>query len=144
MRQVRRESVSVVPQRPRTVLETSSGCVDIASKVAHFTYGFHSRGRTMVARKLMVLLPLFLVLTVPLADAQQTGTADQPALPERSASSATTTTAGLDLAGCLELARQRQPRLAVQRASLAASQDGLQALQDLHVPTILEPQLPVR
>jgi outer membrane protein TolC len=50
----------------------------------------------------------------------------------------------LNLAQCLDLAMQRQPRLAAQRASLAAAQDGLRALENLQAPAILAPELPVR
>jgi len=50
----------------------------------------------------------------------------------------------LPLSECLQLALQRQPRIAVQRASLAAAEDGQRALETLRVPTILDPELPVR
>ncbi len=50
----------------------------------------------------------------------------------------------LDLAACLDLALQRQPRIAAARASLAAAWDGKRSLDDLHVPGILAPDLPVR
>jgi len=50
----------------------------------------------------------------------------------------------LSLPECLQLACQRQPRIAAQRASLAAAEDGQRALEGLHVPVILDPELPVR
>jgi outer membrane protein TolC len=50
----------------------------------------------------------------------------------------------LDLAQCLQLAHERQPALAVQRSSLSAAEDGWRALETLHVPTLLAPDLPVR
>src|SRR5262249_55132192 len=50
----------------------------------------------------------------------------------------------LDLAGCLDLGYQHHPRIAAQRASLAAAEDGLRALEKLHVPALLAPELPVR
>jgi outer membrane protein TolC len=50
----------------------------------------------------------------------------------------------LDLASCLDLAFQHQPRIAVQRASLGASEDGLRALEKLLAPPLLAPELPIR
>jgi outer membrane protein TolC len=50
----------------------------------------------------------------------------------------------LGLPECLELALQRQPRIAVQRASLAAAEDGSRSVENLKVPVILSPELPVR
>ncbi|HEV3083843.1 MAG TPA: TolC family protein [Gemmataceae bacterium] len=50
----------------------------------------------------------------------------------------------LNLAECLQLASQRQPRVAAQRASLAAAEDGSQALENLQIPTVLVPDLPFR
>jgi hypothetical protein len=50
----------------------------------------------------------------------------------------------LDLEASLKLAHERQPRIAVARASLAVAQDGLNALECLNVPRFLAPDLPVR
>jgi outer membrane protein TolC len=50
----------------------------------------------------------------------------------------------LSLADALQLAFQRQPRLAVQRASLAAAQDGQRSIEQILVPDILDPELPIR
>jgi outer membrane protein TolC len=50
----------------------------------------------------------------------------------------------LDLAGCLALGAQHHPRIAAQRASLAAAEDGLRALEKLHAPALLAPELPTR
>jgi outer membrane protein TolC len=50
----------------------------------------------------------------------------------------------LDLAACLGLALQRQPRVSAARASLAAAEDAKRALDALHVPSILDPEIPVR
>jgi outer membrane protein TolC len=50
----------------------------------------------------------------------------------------------LDLAECLQLARERQPRLAAQRASLAAAEDGRRAVENLRFPATLDPEIPVR
>ncbi len=50
----------------------------------------------------------------------------------------------LGLADCLHLALERQPRIAAQRASLTAAEDGLRALEALRVPVCLARDLPVR
>jgi outer membrane protein TolC len=50
----------------------------------------------------------------------------------------------LNLAECLHLALQHQPRVEARRASLAAAEDAQRALEALHVPTCLAPELPVR
>jgi outer membrane protein TolC len=50
----------------------------------------------------------------------------------------------LSLAECLQLALQRQPTLAAQRASLAAAEDNARALDNLCVPRFLAPDLPIR
>jgi outer membrane protein TolC len=50
----------------------------------------------------------------------------------------------LDLQQCLQLSQQRHPRIAATRASQAAAQSGQQALESLKVPTVLEPELPIR
>ncbi len=50
----------------------------------------------------------------------------------------------LTLPESLHLALQRQPRLAVQQASLASAEDASRALDALKVPTLLERELPVR
>lgn len=48
------------------------------------------------------------------------------------------------LAQCLQLAYQRQPRLGAARASLAVAEDGRRALEDLRIPIVLDPEIPVR
>jgi outer membrane protein TolC len=51
----------------------------------------------------------------------------------------------LGLAECLHLAEVRQPRMAAQRASLAAAEDGKRALEELHFPAVVvEPEIPIR
>jgi outer membrane protein TolC len=50
----------------------------------------------------------------------------------------------LSLEDCLQLALQRQPRIAAWRASLAAAEDGFRALDNLQAPGLLVPELPVR
>jgi outer membrane protein TolC len=50
----------------------------------------------------------------------------------------------LDLATCIHLALERQPRIAAQQATLTASQDGREALEKLHFPAGLDPEIPVR
>jgi outer membrane protein TolC len=50
----------------------------------------------------------------------------------------------LDLATCIHLALERQPRIAAQQATLTASEDGRQALEKLRFPASLDPEIPVR
>lgn len=50
----------------------------------------------------------------------------------------------LDLAAALDLGDQHHPRIAAQRASLSAAEDGLRALEKLHPPALLAPELPTR
>ncbi len=50
----------------------------------------------------------------------------------------------LTLADCLQLALQRQPRIAAQRASLAAAEDGCRALENLRLAAVIEPEIPIR
>jgi hypothetical protein len=45
---------------------------------------------------------------------------------------------------CLQLAMQRQPRLAVHRASLAAAEDAARALDQLRMAALVDPEIPVR
>ncbi len=50
----------------------------------------------------------------------------------------------LDLAECLRLAHERQPRIAAQQASLAAAEDAQRALANLRIPAALDHELPIR
>jgi outer membrane protein TolC len=50
----------------------------------------------------------------------------------------------LNLPQCLQLALERQPRLAAYRASLAAAEAGSQALETLRIPAIIDRELPIR
>src|SRR5206468_12565660 len=59
--------------------------------------------------------------------------------PEAAASTMT-----LNLHECLQLALQRQPRIAAQRASLAAAEDGRRALDAMRLAALIVPELPVR
>jgi outer membrane protein TolC len=68
-----------------------------------------------------------------------------PAAPTPSPSSAAPAMGSkLDLAQCLQLALQQHPRIAAQRASLAAVDDGIQALDALRAPGFIAPELPIR
>jgi outer membrane protein TolC len=49
-----------------------------------------------------------------------------------------------DLADCLQLALQRQPRIAVARSSLAAAEEGKQAIDNLRIPEIIDREIPYR
>ncbi len=50
----------------------------------------------------------------------------------------------LDLNTAIQLALERQPSIAMRRASLAAAQDGQRAINSLHVPDAIAHQLPIR
>src|SRR5207248_1480672 len=50
----------------------------------------------------------------------------------------------LTLDECLQLARDRQPALAAARASLAAAQDSLNAVQNIRIPALIVHELPYR
>jgi outer membrane protein TolC len=50
----------------------------------------------------------------------------------------------LDLGSAIQLALERQPALAAQRASLAAAQVNCRALDNIRVPALIAPELPVR
>jgi outer membrane protein TolC len=77
----------------------------------------------------------------PTAPAQQPAPEAQPAAPAAAPAEVFQT---LDLAGCINLALQRQPRIAAARASLAAAHDAQRALDDLRIPTIIDREIPVR
>jgi outer membrane protein TolC len=50
----------------------------------------------------------------------------------------------LNLAECLQIALQRQPRIAAARASLAAAEDGRRAVENLRLAAVLLPEIPIR
>jgi outer membrane protein TolC len=50
----------------------------------------------------------------------------------------------LTLSDCIRLALERHPRVAALRLSLTATADGKRALDELHVPLVLAPELPLR
>src|SRR5581483_12386802 len=50
----------------------------------------------------------------------------------------------LNLAECIQLAMERQPRLAAQRASLAAAEDACRALENLRLAAVVDPEIPIR
>jgi outer membrane protein len=81
------------------------------------------------------ILPALLSLVVPLS----AFAADPPAPP-----AAPVPAGALDLAACLNLALQRQPRIAAARASLAAAEDGKQSLDNLLLAPLLDPEIPIR
>jgi outer membrane protein TolC len=101
------------------------------------------------SRKL--LLPLFLLVSAGLAPARPLAAAQLPladSTPQPAAQQQPPVQAGpvvaLNLGDCIQMALQRQPRLAAARASLAAAQDGARALDNLNAPGLLAPELPIR
>ncbi len=88
-----------------------------------------------------VALGVALTLVLPLAGAR----ADDAAAPAESVPASAAAPAGkLGLAECIQLALQKQPAIAVKRASLAAAEDNARALDNLQVPSCLAPDLPIR
>lgn len=83
--------------------------------------------------------PLLAVLLSVLPVAGTARAQDPPAPP-----AAPVPAGALDLAACLNLALQRQPRIAAARASLAAAEDGKQSLDDLLLAPLIEPEIPIR
>jgi hypothetical protein len=111
------------------------------------SYRRSSRGLlARAAARLALLLPLS--LTVSLAPAQLGGAAqpppEVPAAPAPAVLAPAASALTLSLPECLETAHERHPRLAAQRASLAAAEDGKRALEALRVPPLIVPELPVR
>jgi outer membrane protein TolC len=86
-----------------------------------------------------VLVLLLLVSPNPPARA---AAAEVPARPSPLPAAAHALT--LDLAECLHQALERHPRIAAGRASVAAAEDGLRALDALRMPECLAPELAVR
>jgi outer membrane protein TolC len=89
--------------------------------------------------------PLLLALAGTLAGCQSVSTAD-PAPPEGRPSLSCPAAPAIppNLAGCLNAAVERQPRVAAARASLAAAEDGRRALEDLRFPASLAREVPIR
>src|SRR4051794_11025426 len=50
----------------------------------------------------------------------------------------------LELADCLRIALQRQPRIAAQQASLAAAEEGSRALEGLKLAALVDLEIPIR
>jgi outer membrane protein TolC len=91
------------------------------------------------------VLALLLGPLVPLANAQAEGGAEPIPAPGHTTPLPSEASLGtLNLAECLALAGQRQPRIAAQRASLAAAEDGRRALEALSIPALLDREIPVR
>jgi outer membrane protein TolC len=87
-----------------------------------------------------VILVAFGVASTWAQDANQSAPVPERSVPSISVAPVQT----LTLAECLSVARQRQPRIAVERASLAAAEDGKRALESLRIPEILDRQIPIR
>jgi outer membrane protein TolC len=86
-----------------------------------------------------VTLGLGLVLAVGVAGAAHAGQGPSSG-PQPQAARVIT----LNLAESLKLALQRQPRLAAHRAGLAAAEDGYRALDNLHIPPFVVPEVAIR
>lgn len=110
-----------------------------------------SRPRSALSARIArtLILPLFLCLTVFLA-ADRTDAGDPPAAPATPAAPApapavpAASALTLNLAECLHMALERQPRIGAARASLAAAEDGKRAIDALRIPEIVDREIPVR
>src|SRR5437870_3666101 len=70
--------------------------------------------------------------------------AQTPPAPPMAVASAAVSAETFDLAACRQMALARQPALAAAQATLAAAQARARAVEELHVPTFLQPDLPIR
>jgi outer membrane protein TolC len=99
-----------------------------------------SAGRACVRSASGLTLVVVVSLSIPAVRGQSADAAPQQGQPAASAVTAET----LDLAACLNIALERQPRIAAARASLAAAEDGKRGLDSLHVPQVVDPQIAIR
>jgi outer membrane protein TolC len=88
---------------------------------------------------LLALIPLILVVSAGTTRAQESPIPVYPA-----SETAAPTVLTLSLADCVQLALQRQPRIQVRRASLAATEDSSRALESLRIPAVFDPEIPIR
>jgi len=93
------------------------------------------------ARRLTVSV---LLLTTCALGCRTRGVVESPPIEMHAAAVPAGTSLTLSLTECLQTARQRQPRIAVQLASLAAAEDAERALNNLRIPADLDPQVPIR
>jgi outer membrane protein TolC len=85
-----------------------------------------------------------LLLTTCTLGCRTRGVVEPPPIEMQAAAVPAGTSLTLGLTECLQAARERQPRIAVQLASLAAAKDAERALINLHIPASLDPQVPIR
>jgi outer membrane protein TolC len=99
-------------------------------------------GRSFRPSYKLLALPLFAAICL---SSPRTGEAQEPGALPAVAPVAAAPAQPLDLGACINLALQRQPRIAAARASLAAAEDAKQALDALHLAAVIvEPEIPVR
>lgn len=113
----------------------------MASPVLKVEVVYRSRPRRHWLRRFVQLCPLTFALLwqVPTWNAAAAG---PPALP--SGPSSAVSAPPLNLEGCIALALQKQPSVAVGHASLAAATDAQRALDCLRFPANLVHELPIR
>jgi hypothetical protein len=85
-----------------------------------------------------------IAFTLFITDVRRADPAQQPVAGPPPAAAPVEQVLALGLDDCLQLAFQRQPRVAAARASLAAAEDGFRALDNLNAPGLLVPSLPIR
>ena len=103
--------------------------------------------RTFVPASTALVCELLFLAALP--GCRSLGRVEEPAVQWQAVSatdvgSPAATALTLNLTECRQTACERQPRLATQRANLAAAEDGKRALDKLHVPASLDPQIPYR
>src|SRR5262249_59985806 len=105
--------------------------------------GPSGRRRSVSVTGMAMLVRPFLVLAIPLTGCQSFEVAE-PATTHQAFKPPSAPGEKLTLCECLQRALLHHPRVAAQRASLAAAEDGARALESLRFPATLDPQVPVR
>jgi outer membrane protein TolC len=91
-----------------------------------------------------LFLALWLSVAVGTLACGRSGAAGQAQAAQGTPATVTQAVTPLNLADCISLGLQRQPRLAAQRASLAAAEDGCRALEALRLASLVDAELPIR
>ena len=92
-------------------------------------------------------LPLLLCSTASMAPAQPILGRAEPLVQGNQvvpAPASVVSVGTLNLADCIQMALQRQPRIAAERANLAAAEDGKKSVDDLHIPAVIDREIPIR
>ncbi len=103
---------------------------------------FGPRGRTTR----VLVLPLLLCVSACQVQAQGVAGTEPPTARVNAPmpTPVATATGTHDLADCLQLAQQRQPRIAAARSSLTAAEEGKRAVDNLRIPEVIDREIPYR